>query len=189
MAHRIRAAMKEEPMASMLEGDVEVDETYVGGKSRKGIGGRGSERKTAVMVLVERDGKAKAKPVERLTADSLQGEIRDNVDRSARILTDESASYKGIGENYDGGHAVIRHGAGEYVADDVHTNTAASFFALLKRGIHGAFHHVSDKHLPLYCEEFSSRWGLRGATDGARTEAAICGAAGKRLTYTAPVGA
>lgn len=141
------------------------------------------------MVLVERDGEARAKPVERLTADSLQGEIRDNVDRSARILTDEWASYKGVGEDSEGGHAVIRHGQGEYVADDVHTNTAENFFALLKRGIHGAFHHVSDKHLPLYCEEFSFRWGLRGATDAERTEAAIRGAAGKRLTYASPASA
>lgn len=183
MAHRIRAAMKEEPMASMLEGNVEVDETYVGGKSRKGIPGRGSERKTAVMVLVERDGKARATPVERLSADSLQGEIRDTVDRSARILTDEWAGYKGVGEDYEGGHAVVRHGQGEYVAGNVHTNTAESYFALFKRGIHGAFHHVSDKHLPLYCEEFSFRWGLRNATDGERTAAAIRGAAGKRLMY------
>lgn len=140
-----------------------------------------------MMVLVERDGNAKAKPVERLTADSLRGEIRDNVDRSAQILTDNWVSYKGMGEDSQGGHAVIRHGQGEYVAGNVHTNTAESFFALLKRGIDGAFYHVSDKHLPLYCEDFSFQWGLRGATDAERSEAAIRGVADKRLTYTAPV--
>lgn len=186
MAHRIRAAMKEEPLASMLEGTVEVDETYVGGKSREGKPGRGSERKTPVMVLVERDGKATAKPVARLTADKLQGEIRDHVDPSARIMTDDFPSYRGIGDDFEGGHAVIKHSAGEYVQGDVSTNTAESYFALFKRGIHGPFHHVSDKHLPLYCEEFSFRWGLRKATDEERTEAAIRGAEGKRLCYRQP---
>lgn len=183
MAHRIRAAMKEEPLASMLEGDVEVDETYVGGSSREGNPGRGSERKTAVMALVERNGDAKAKPVHRLTADKLQGEIRDSVDPSARVITDDFPSYRGIGDHYAGGHAVIKHSSGEYVQGDVSTNTAESFFALLKRGIHGAFHHVSDRHLPLYCEEFSFRWNHRHDTDAERTEAAIRRSAGKRLMY------
>lgn len=125
-----------------------------------------------MMVLVERDGRAKAEPVARLSADKLQGGIRDHVDPSARIMTDAFPSYRGIGDDFKAGHNVIKHSAGEYVQGDVSTNTAESYFALFKRGIHGAFHHVSDQHLPLYCEEFSVRWGMRKATDAERTEAA-----------------
>ncbi len=97
MAHRIRLAMREEPLASMLKGQVEADETYIGGKSRQGIRGRGSERKTPVLALVERNGRVRAKPVERVTAEELKGAIRQHVDRSSSIHTDELASYKGIG--------------------------------------------------------------------------------------------
>lgn len=184
MAHRIRAAMHEEPLAGMLEGTVEADETYAGGKSREGKRGRGSERKIPVMVLVERDGNAKAKPVESISAKELQGEIRRNVDPSASIMTDDLASYRGIGEHFDGGHAVIKHSSGEYVQGNVHTNSAESFFALLKRGIHGTFHHVGDRHLPRYCDEFRFRWSHRQVDDEERTKAAIRGVEGKRLLYS-----
>lgn len=185
LMHRVREAMRQDG-DKPLSGTVEADETYIGGKSRKGIDGRGSERKTPVMVLVERDGEARAKRIERLTADELQGEIRENVDRSSRIMTDEWASYKGVGEDFEGGHAVIRHGAKEYVVGEVHTNTAESYFALLKRGINGTFHHVSDEHLDRYCDEFDFRWKHRNVSDGERTAAAIRGAEGKRLMYRTP---
>lgn len=185
MAHRIRLAMQEEPLAGMLSGTVEVDETYIGGKSRKGIPGRGSERKTPVLALVERNGKMRSRPVERVTADELKGAIRETVDRSARIVTDDLASYRGIGDEYDGGHDVVRHSTGEYVRGDVWTNTAESYFALLKRGVHGAFHHVSKHHLHRYCTEFEFRWNHRDVSDGQRVEAAVANAHGKRLVYRA----
>lgn len=181
MAHRIRTAMRKEPLKSMLEGTVEADETYVGGKSRKGIKGRGSERKTAVFALVERDGDVRSKPVERVTKDKLQGEIRENVDPESRIMTDEMRSYIGIGEHFEGGHALVSHGDGEYVQGDVHTNNAESFFALLKRGINGIFHHVGKHNLERYCDEFNFRWGTRKMNDVERTRSAIRGIEGKRL--------
>ncbi|MGA7644064.1 MAG: transposase, partial [Syntrophobacteraceae bacterium] len=80
-----------------------------------------------------------------------------------------------------GGHGVINHGLGEYVRADVSTNTAESFFALLKRGVHGTFHHISKKHLARYCNEFSFRWDNRKITDGERAEEAVRGIQGKRL--------
>lgn len=99
--HRIREAMKQEPMVNMLEGTVEVDETYVGGKPRKGTGphkrGRGT-KKTPVVVLVERDGNARAVPLENVTADSLKGEIAVKVAKEAVIMTDELPSYQGVRE-------------------------------------------------------------------------------------------
>lgn len=186
MAHRIRLAMKEDPLSSKLNGTVETDETYVGGKSRKGRRGRGSERKTAVLALIERDGgRAVSHPVERVRARELKGAIREMVDPAARIMTDEFASYQGIGREFAGGHHVVRHSAGEYVNGDAHTNTAESYFALLKRGVHGTFHHVSKRHLARYCDEFSFRWTHRRINDGQRTEAAVRGTGGKRLTYKA----
>jgi transposase-like protein len=189
MAHRIRLAMATGSFAKgPLSGTVEVDETYIGGKPRKGSEekakrGRGT-KKAAVMVLVERGGKARAMPIERVNADTLKPAIREHVERSARIVTDEWSAYEGIGKEFQGGHETVNHGAGEYARDDVHTNTAESYFALLKRGVYGVFHHVSKTHLHRYCDEFSFRWGLRGVTDGERAVAAIMSAEGKRLRYT-----
>lgn len=185
--HRIRAAMAEKPVKDMLKGTVEVDETYVGGKPRNGQEedvkrGRGT-KKTPVMVLVSRDGDAFSKPIERVSAKELKGAIREMVDKSSKIYTDEWPSYAGIGKEFEGGHDVVNHGKKEYVRGDVHVNTAESYFALLKRGVYGSFHHVSKKHLHRYCNEFSFRWNRRKIEDGERTVAAIKGIDGKRLLY------
>lgn len=191
--HRIREAMKLEPMSSMLQGTVEVDETYVGGKPRKGTGphkrGRGTD-KTPVMVLVERDGNARAMPLENVTGDTLKNEIAVNVAKEAIIVTDELPSYHGVRENVLQ-HRTVTHSHGEYARKDpdgfnVHTNTAESFFALLKRGHYGIFHQLSKKHLHRYCNEFGFRWNNRKVTDGERMVAAINGIEGKRLFYKTP---
>jgi transposase-like protein len=180
--------MREEPLAGALKGTVEVDETYVGGKSHGGKRGRGAPKKTVVLALVERKGRVRAKPVQTISANELKGAIRKNVDKGSRIMTDELPSYTGIGKEFKGGHEVVHHGKGEYVRGkdhDIHVNGAESFFALLKRGIHGTFHHVSKKHLHRYCDEFNFRWDERKTTDGERTVAAIKGSEGKRLVYRA----
>lgn len=98
-------------------------------------------------------------------------------------MTDELNAYRPAVKGFRGGHLTVNHGLGEYSRDGVNTNTAESFFALLKRGVYGTFHSVSKQHLHRYCEEFSFRWNNRDVTDGDRTEAAIRGAEGKRLTY------
>jgi len=183
LAHRIRLSMKEHPFCDMLEGTVEVDETYIGGKSRDGSKGRGSTGKTPVMALVERKGRAVSKPVEHVDATTLKSAILCTVDPNSTIMTDEFRSYHGIGDYYGGGHGVICHSTGEYVRGVVSTNQAESFFALLKRGVHGIFHHVSKKHLFRYCDEFSFRWSYRKVDDTERTRQAIKGADGKRLMY------
>ena len=103
------------------------------------------------------------------------------MDKESTIMTDEWESYTGIGKDFKGGHGVINHGLGEYVNGDIYTNTAESFFALLKRGVNGTFHHISKKHLSRYCNEFSFRWDNRKVTDGERAENAINGFVGKRL--------
>lgn len=182
MAHRIRYAMSQEPLRGLLRGTVEVDETYVGGKAH-GKRGRGAAKKTPVVALVSRSGKMRTKIVERVTAKELKGAIREHVRKDSRIMTDEFLSYRGIGKEFKGGHKTVNHGAGEYVRGDAYTNNAESYFALLKRGVHGTFHHVSRKHLGRYCDEFAFRWNHRKTTDGERTIAALRQAPGKRLVY------
>lgn len=192
LAHRVRHAMKTEPLASMLKGTVEVDETYVGGKPRKGTGekskrGRGT-KKTPVIALVERNGRVRSYRIGSVSGKTLKGAIRENVDRSATIMTDDLKSYGGIGKEFQGGHYVIRHSSGEYSRNGINTNTAESYFALLKRGMMGAFHHVSKKHLDRYCDEFAFRWNHRHVTDGERTVTALKMVEGKRLMYRQPIG-
>src|SRR5437870_1868528 len=110
LAHRIRLAMRQEPLASSLKGTVEVDETYVGGKASGGKRGRGAPKKTIVMALVERDGCVRSRPVANISAAELKNAIRENVDKDARIMTDELPSYRGIGNEFAGGHETVNHG-------------------------------------------------------------------------------
>jgi transposase-like protein len=194
LAHRIRAAMQEGSMG-FLKGTVEVDETYVGGKPRKENKG-GSETKepkkkvkrgrgttkTPVLALVERNGNVVAKPIEHVDAKTLKGAIKELCRKDSVIMTDEWASYTGIGKDF-AGHQVVKHNDGEFVRGDAWTNSVESYFALLKRGVHGAFHHVSKKHLHRYCNEFSFRWNRRKIDDGQRMACIIQGVGGKRLTY------
>jgi transposase-like protein len=187
LAHRIRLAMKKEPLSIKLKGIVEVDETYIGGKPKrdseeKPKRGRGT-KKIPVMALVEREGNAVSHPIDRVNANTLKSAIREMVHKDSTIMTDEWKSYIGIGKDFTGGHKIVNHGKGEYVNGEASTNNAESYFALLKRGVHGTFHHVSKQHLPKYCNEFSFRWNFRKTNDGIRTEEAIKGIEGKRLMY------
>ncbi len=193
LTHRIREAMKQGPFAELLKGKVEVDETYVGGKPRKGTGkhkrGRGT-KKAPVVVLIERDGKARCTTLEEVTSKSLKGEIAVNVAQEAVIMTDELNLYCGLDRDF-AAHETVKHSADEFVrklenGEKVHTNTAESYFALLKRGHYGVYHRMSKKHLPRYCAEFNFRWDHRKESDGERMVAAIKGAEGKRLMYRPP---
>lgn len=192
MCHRIRWAMAEPAFVEKLAGVVEADETYIGGKARnrkKGQRhnpnvGRG-KGKAPVMVVVERGGRARSAHVANVTSDSLKGVIREHVDRGARIMTDAYPSYRGLHHEF-ATHEVINHQLDEYVRGDVYTNTAESFFAILKRGVNGVYHHVSEAHLHRYLSEFDFRYNNReasGVDDAERTRRAIAGAEGKRLMY------
>jgi transposase-like protein len=183
MAHRIRHAMQHEPLRGMLNGDVEADETWVGPRKRGTGKGLKIENKTAVMALVQRNGPMRTRVIGRVTKDNLKGALDDMVDKKARLLTDELQTYKKLGRAFEGGHESVCHSKGEYARGDVHCNAAESYFALLKRGIHGAFHHVSKQHLHRYCDEFAFRWNHRKLTDGQRTRAALQLAPGTRLVY------
>jgi len=181
MAHRVRYVMNQGPYETKLKGTIEVDETYVGGKA-KGKRGRGAKKKTAVVSLLQRDGKVRSKTMKRLTAKNLKGYVRQNVDKSAIIMTDDFKSYNGLGKKFIQ-HNVIKHSEKEYVRGDVHTNTAEGYFSLLKRGITGVYHHVGKEHLPHYSNEFDFRYNMRKVEGGIRTVAAISCVEGKRLMY------
>lgn len=184
LMHRIRWAMQEHT-PELLTGTVEVDETYVGGKPRyKGNSkrGRGTD-KTPVVALVQRQGEVRVRKVSKLTSRALKTVILDHVGQTARIITDENSAYTGIGASYAGGHETINHGAGEYARGDVTTNTVEGFFGIVKRGLYGIYHAVSDEHLPRYLSEYEFRWNHRELEDGPRTVKAIQGAVGKRLLY------
>lgn len=189
LMHRIRYAMTETNPRPKLKGIIEADETYVGGKPRnkgKNKRGRGTS-KTPVMVMVERNGNAKTKVPTDVTGPTLKYAIMDNVHLTSTIMTDDNASYKGIGQFYAGGHHTTNHSRGEYVRGNVHSNTAECFFSLLKRGVYGTFHAVSKKHLHRYANEFTFRWNTRYLNDGERITQAIKKADGKRLMYHEPV--
>lgn len=188
LMHRLRYAMKGGPLADLMTGTVEMDETYVGGKKRGTRRGRpGPEsHKTPVVALVERGtGRVRAFPMPRVTAENLKGALHANVDKRATLMTDDYFAYRSVGAEM-AAHGVVKHSNDEYVRGDAYTNTVEGFFSLLKRGINGTFHHVSRGHLGRYCDEFAFRYENRKATDGERAKLVVSGAEGKRLTYEQP---
>jgi transposase-like protein len=203
LCHRIRECMQLEPLAGMLSGTVEVDEAYVGGKPRhennpagkpakpKPKRGRGTS-KAPVLVLVERDGQSMAMAVDSCDAKTLKGAVRQYVDPSATINTDELMLYRGLNRDFAGGHHTVNHGQKEYVRYEqcgevyVSTNTAESWFALLRRAFIGIHHQMSRAHLQRYCTERQFMWNKRRMSDGERMVEAIEGAEGKRLMYKEP---
>jgi transposase-like protein len=189
MMSRIRFAMAPVPNREKLNGTVEVDETYIGGKPR--LPNRGSKRgrgtsKTPVFAAVERGGRILRRVIANVTGETLKEAIRQEVDSRSRIISDDFQGYKGIGREYEGGHSSVAHGTWEYVRGDVHTNTAESSFALVKRGIMGVYHNVSKKYLHRYLWQFDFIWNNRKMNDGERTAELMRITEGKRLMYKAP---
>jgi transposase-like protein len=199
MMHRIRWAMapanEQEPK---LAGVVEFDETYVGGKPRyparkgadvkyKGKARDFSDRKTAVVGGVERDGRVKARVVRSTKAPEMAEIVREMVDPSADLMTDESVIYKTVGQEY-ASHKRVKHVLGQYVkytmdGEQVTTNRIEGFWAGLKRQLHGTHHSVSRKHLHRYVSEAEFKYNNRKLSDGERTVKLIQAASNRRLTY------
>lgn len=194
IGHRIREAMKDSGLTGPLGGAgvfLEVDETYIGGKEgnrhvskRRGQGQRKGE-KAPVVSLVERNGRVRSFNVPDVTAANLKSIIAKHADRASHLRTDEAARYKAIGPQF-ASHETVSHTFDEYVRGDAHTNTVEGYFSILKRGITGVYHHVSEAHLDRYLAEFDFRHNNRmalGVDDVERTDRAIRGIIGKRLTY------
>ena len=167
VAMQIRKAMTQRDQRDLLTGVVEMDETWIGGKPRKGADkksrrGRGT-KKPPVIGAVERGGKVRAKATqkEKMKGRHLRAFVRETVDvGAAHLITDEYKGYLGMNRLLP--HSVIRH-TSWYVDGDIHTNTIEGFWALLKRGMFGQFHSVSRKHLQRYVDEFCYRYNLRHA--------------------------
>jgi len=172
MCHRIRVAMKNSAKGQLF-GEVEVDETFVGGlaknrhKSKRfkggGTGGIGSG-KTPIVGAISRKGKVTARVVESVDGATLKGFVRQAVSEKVTLLvTDQWVGYRGLSPSYP--HEVINHAEGEYVVGAVHTQNIESFWSLIKRGIIGNFHKVSATYLPLYVNEFEFRHNTRDEKD------------------------
>lgn len=138
-----------------------------------------------VLTPVERGGKARSFHVPAVNAKTLKPIIKAQVKAESGVMTDEASQYTKLGREY-ASHGVVSHGISEYVRGEIHTNTIEGFFSLLKRGLVGTFHHVSEQHLKRYCGEFDFRWNHRALTDMERADAALRGIEGKCLTYTGP---
>jgi transposase-like protein len=198
MLQRIRLAMQGED-GGKLGGEVEVDETFIGGKARnmhaatrdRRVTGRGGKDKTAILGIIERGGKVRTRGVPNRRKKTLQAEVREHVEAGSTINTDFLLSYEGLEADYT--HQVVDH-AVEYVRGNVHTNTMENFWSLLKRGLNGTYVSVEPFHLFRYLDEQAFRFNHRKddngtpLTDGERFDLAVRQIVGKRLTWAEVTG-
>ncbi|HET8546425.1 MAG TPA: IS1595 family transposase, partial [Bryobacteraceae bacterium] len=193
LAHRIRYALHQGSFEK-FSGEVEVDETFIGGKARnmhlakrrKKITGTGGKDKAVVMGMLERGGNVRAMVVDNRRKKEIHKQVREHVEAGAAIFSDELKSYEGLEADYQ--HAVINH-AVEYVNGNVHTNSMENFWSLLKRGLHGTYVSVEPFHLFRYIDEQAFRFNTRrDLNDFDRFKLAASQIVGKRLTWNEVTG-
>lgn len=190
MLQRLRLALQDDFFGSKLGGEVEVDETFIGGKARnmhvserkRRITGTGGKDKTAVMGILERGGKVRTTVVSNRRKKVLQDEVRKHVTAGAALYSDALLSYEGLATDY--AHKVVDH-AVQYVDGRVHTNGLENFWSLLKRGISGTYVSVEPFHLYRYLDEQTFRYNNRkDLDDSGRFALGMSQVFGKRLTYS-----
>ena len=180
LLHRLREAWRTLAGPDLMAGPVEVDEVYLGGREKnKHADKKGRRKKTAVVGIRDRHtGTIRAVPVPETTAARLIQFVESNADPEAEKFTDENRAYNGLKN-----HHTVNHGDGEYVRGEVHINGMESFWALVRRGYNGTFHHIEPKHLHRYINEFSGRLSDRAAGAVEKMGNIVRNLAGKRLTY------
>ncbi|MGI8961991.1 MAG: IS1595 family transposase [Bryobacteraceae bacterium] len=190
MLQRIRKAMQDDRRGGKLSGEVEVDESYIGGKARnmhkshklktlEGKGG-GSVGKTAVQGMLQRGGEVRLRVIENTQYHNVVPAVHDNVEAGSHLFTDEVVAYFGLRAEY--AHQVINH-AETYVNGQIHTNGMENFWSLLKRGLHGTYISVEPFHLFRYLDEQALRFNLRKLTDSERFAFVCSHVTGRRLTW------
>lgn len=184
LCHRIRFALMDIFPTDKLNGIVEVDETYIGGRV-KGKGRRYVGNKTTVVSLVERDGRVRSHVMDKVTGKAITQLLKEQVEANANINTDESPLYTVAGDGF-AAHDTVNHGSEEYARVDesgrlATTNTVEGFFGNSKRNIDGTHHHISRQHTNLYLAELDHKYNTRKMSDGERTKVGIQRIEGKRL--------
>jgi transposase-like protein len=202
MAHRIRYTMSQEPLSSKLDGIIEIDEAYIGGKRREHVslatkpGQRAKDYpspfsgKAPVVSVLQRGGRVQSRHITKVTAENLRPMVEEMVADGAHIMTDTSTVLAGALKTRK--HDQVNHTAREYVRYEdgvcITTNTIEGYFSILKRGINGVYHQVGKQHLHRYLAEFDFRYNSRKEKDGDRTLLALKGVGGKRLMLRDSIG-
>lgn len=187
MAHRLREAMRQEPVGKLggKGKPVEADETFWGIKRGAKKARGGFQHKNTVMALVERGATVRSFHVPGLTRETVRDVLHKNIEQSSHLMTDDARHYQTIGRDF-ARHSAVNHTRKEYVRGIAHTNTIEGVFSIFKRGMTGVYQHCGEQHLHRYLTEFDFRYNTRaalGVRDADRTDRALTGIVGKRLMY------
>lgn len=190
MCHRVREAMRPMGFEKLGGGGkiVEADETYFGTSKKalaekaKGKKRTGGTHKIKIFSMVERGGNVRSFHVDKINSLTVKTHLTNHVHKDTRLMTDEAMFYRKTGESFQS-HEAVNHSKYEYSRGDVTTNSAESFFALVKRSLIGTYHHVGEQHMFRYMHEFDFRYNNRKVSDAERSDNALKGISGKRITY------
>lgn len=192
--HRVRYSLGLNSGTDKLSGIIEADETFMGGneknkhksKRTEGTQGRSVKTKSAVAGVIERGGELRAKKIKNTNGYHLKPFVVKNVEFGSQLMTDEHLGYNGLAQLFK--HSRVNHGTEQYVVGNCHTNAMEGFWSLLKRGVNGIYHSISQKHLQQYIDEFVFRYNTRKASETNRFDMMLNNI-NARLTYNTLINA